>query len=297
MSAPSACRWCSASLAGGKRLPGRIRCRDCGVATTSPWPTAAELDAAYAGPYRPAAGRFSGWGDALLRRSRGALATRLDEIAPPGAVLDVGAGDGALLAALRRRGRVAIGGERDPAAPARVGGLEAEAGAEEWAAVVFWHSLEHLPDPAGTLAAAAERLRPEGVILIAAPNADSLQARLFGRRWLALDPPRHLHHFTAESLVERLRALGLRIERVSYLRGGQVVFGWLHGLVAELPDHPDLYDAIRRPAARFHRLSARRRLATLLAGGLLLPLALLGTAAEVALRRGGTVYLEARSGA
>src|SRR3954470_21581390 len=86
------CAWCGAPLPA-TAAPGRAWCERCGVATTRPWPSDAELEQAYAGFYRPDSGRFSGPGDALLRRSRGTLARRLDRIAPPGPVLDVGAGD------------------------------------------------------------------------------------------------------------------------------------------------------------------------------------------------------------
>ena len=78
------------------------------------------------------------------------------------------------------------------------------------------------------------------------------------------------------------------------LRGGQVVFGWLHGLVGSLPGGPDLYDAIRRPEARRRPLAPRARLATLAAAAALTPAALALTLIEVGLRRGGTVYVEAR---
>ena len=98
-------------------------------------------------------------------------------------------------------------------------------------------------------------LEPGGVAVVAIPNPDSLQARAFGDRWLHLDLPLHLVHIPAPALLARLRELGMRIERVSYLRGGQVVFGWLHGIVGLLPGHPDLYDAIRRPEARRRPLS------------------------------------------
>ena len=266
----------------------------CGVSTTDPWPSGAELDRAYAGAYRPEGGRFSWLGDALLRRARGSLARRLDRIAPPGRILDVGAGDGALLDALRRAGRDAVGVERRASRPDVV-----EADLDEldgdWAAVVFWHSLEHLPKPAAALERAAALLAPRGVLVVAVPNSASLQARAFGERWFALDLPRHLVHLTAAALLRRLRGLGLGLERVSYVRGGQVVFGWLDGLVGALPGRPSLYDAIRRPQARFHSLSPGRRLVTLLAAVLLLPAALAAAAAEVALRRGGTVYVEARA--
>jgi len=288
------CVWCGAPLEDGERLPGRIRCRRCGAATTDPWPLPEELDRAYAGPYRPADGRFSGPGDRLLRRARARLADRLDAIAPPGPVLDVGAGEGTLLDALRAAGREAIGLEREATRP---GVLDRDLAEMEggWAAVVFWHSLEHLPEPARALERALALLEPGGALVIALPNADSLQCRLFGRRWFALDPPRHLVHLGSSTLRVRLADLGLTVERVSYLRGGQVVFGWLDGLVGALPGHPSLYDAIRRPAARFRPLSRGWRLFALAAAAVLLPAALLATAAEVALRRGGTVYVEARA--
>jgi SAM-dependent methyltransferase len=289
-----ACIWCGAPLEDGERLPGRIRCRHCGAATTDPWPTAEELDRAYAGPYRPAAGRFSGPGDRLLRRARARLAGRLDAIAPPGPVLDVGAGEGVLLDALHAAGREATGLEREVTRPDVLDRDLAELEGK-WAAVVFWHSLEHLPEPARALEQSVALLEPGGVLVIALPNAESLQCRLFGQRWFALDPPRHLVHLGSGALRQRLGELGLAVERVSYLRGGQVVFGWLDGLVSLLPGHPSLYDAIRRPAARFQPLSRGRRLLVLAAAAVLLPVALLAAAIEVALRRGGTVYVEARA--
>jgi len=271
-----------------------VRCRACGVAAADPWPSGADLDRAYAGAYRPSSGRFGGPGDALLRRSRSSLARRLDRIAPAGRVLDVGAGDGTLLDALRRLGRETVGLERAPARP-DLADRDLSQVEGEWAAIVFWHSLEHLPEPAAALEHATARLAPGGVLIVAVPNSDSLQARVFGDRWFALDPPRHLVHLTSGALRVRLQSLGLRIERVSYMRGGQVVFGWLYGLVGALPGRPNLYDAVRRPAARFAPLSVGRRAATLLAAVLLLPLALLAAAAEVLARRGGSVYVEARA--
>ena len=66
-----------------------------------------------------------------------------------------------------------------------------------YAAIVFWHSLEHLPNPGEELERAAALLEPGGVLVVAVPNNDSLQAKLFGDRWLALDMPRHLTHITS----------------------------------------------------------------------------------------------------
>ena len=232
-------------------------------------------------------------GDSLLRHTRGRLARRLDVIAPPGRVLDVGAGDGALLDSLRAAGREAVGLERASSRPDVVAG-EIDELEGDFAAIVMWHSLEHLRRPGEALRHAAGLLTPGGVLLLALPNADSLQARAFGDRWLALDLPRHLVHLGAPAVLARLRELDLEVERVSYVRGGQVLFGWLHGLVGAALGGTSLYDAIRRPEARAQRLPPRRRAAALAAAAMLLPLAAVAAVVEVTLRRGGSVYVEAR---
>jgi SAM-dependent methyltransferase len=254
------------------------------------------LTRAYASWYRPESGRrFALVGDGLLRRTRGTLARRLDEIAPPGRVLDVGAGDGTLLDALRRRGRDAVGVERYASrADLRDEPLDQVEG--EWAAIVFWHSLEHLLEPGDAIRQAARLLQPNGVVVIAVPDASSLQARAFGDRWLHLDPPRHLVHLTAGALTSGLERCGFAVERVSRVRGGQVAIGWLDGLVGGLPGDLNLYQALRRPVARSAPLSRGQRVGSVVAGVLLAPVALVCAGFEVALRRSGTVYVEARLG-
>ncbi|HEX3563613.1 MAG TPA: class I SAM-dependent methyltransferase [Solirubrobacterales bacterium] len=290
----ASCAWCGARLVPGA-ASGTVPCATCGARTTWPVPTDEELDRAYGAWYRPERGRFSGLGDRLLRRTRGRTARRLDRIAPDGPILDVGAGDGALLDALSAVGREAVGLERhSERADVREEDIADVQG--RWAGIVFWHSLEHLREPGAAVQRAAGLLEPGGVMVIAMPNPASIQARVFGDRWLALDLPRHLVHVPAATLLARLRALGLRPSRVSYLRGGQVVFGWLHGIVGTLPSHPDLYDAIRRPEARREAISPGRRLLTLGAAVLALPLAAACAGVEVLLRRGGTTYVEARRG-
>ena len=292
------CAWCAAPA---RPSGGRLAvCDACGTATTYPPPDEAELRAAYAGSYRPPSGRFSGGGDRVLRRTRALLAARLDRRAPPGPILDVGCGDGALLEALVSRGRVAVGLEQGAQAThARldvraVEMVDFDERPGEWAAVDFWHSLEHLREPRAALRRACSLLAPSGVVIIAIPNRASWQARWLGNRWLALDLPRHLVHLPAGALVDGVRECGLEIDRVSYWRAGQVVFGWLDGLVSMLPGKPSLYDAIRQADARATAMSHSRRVTTLVAGAALTPVAIVLATAEVAARAGGSVYIEAR---
>ena len=57
----------------------------------------------------------------------------------------------------------------------------------------------------------AGRLAPQGLLIIAIPNNDSLQARLFGPRWLHLDVPRHLYHTDPGSLRFSLETAGFHV--------------------------------------------------------------------------------------
>jgi hypothetical protein len=164
----------------------------------------------------------------------------------------------------------------------------------EWAGVVFWHTLEHLPEPRTAVREAARLLGPGGVIAIAVPNTESIQARAFGDRWLHLDIPRHLVHLSTTTLCRGLEQEGFRIERVSPFRGGQIVIGWDAGLVSSLPGDLDLYQAVRRPDARIKPMGPGRRAASIAAGAVMLPIAAVCSAYEVMRRRPGTVYVEAR---
>lgn len=288
-----ACAWCGRAFDDrAQPLPQRIRCAYCGVATTRPWPSSAELDTAYSDWYRPESGRFSGIGDKLFSLLRGGFSRRLLAIAPPGPILDVGAGEGSLIDALNAKGRTAVGldpySHRDDFVTDPIEAVDGE-----WAAVVFWHSLEHVPDPTHHLDHAARLLAPGGVLVIAVPNPESLQARTFGEHWLHLDYPRHLVHIPARALTDHLSEVGLQIDRLSYYRGGNVVFGWLHGLVRSISRKSDLYDAIRKPEARSRPMSTTRRLLTILFGMALFPVAIVASMVEAAAHRGGTIYVEA----
>jgi SAM-dependent methyltransferase len=271
-----------------------VSCPRCGAATTDPWPSQATLERAYSTWYRPPGGRFGGPGDAIFRRARAAFARRIDRIAPAGPILDVGAGEGTLIDALRARGRDAMGLELLSSRPdIREGSIE-DVKESGFAAIVFWHSLEHLPRPGAAVTRAAELLSTNGVLAIAVPNLDSIQARTFGDRWLHLDFPRHLVHLPASTLIRGLEEQGMKVTRTSYLRGGQVTFGWLHGLVGRLPGEPSLYGAIRRADAWDDPPTPARRAYALGAGALLAPIAVAAAGVEVVRGRGGSVYVEAR---
>jgi SAM-dependent methyltransferase len=72
---------------------------------------------------------------------------------------------------------------------------------QAYAAAVSVHVIEHLPEPAAILAALRRVLRNGAHFYFEVPNADSWQARLFGRRWLHCEAGLHVHHFTQASFT------------------------------------------------------------------------------------------------
>jgi 2-polyprenyl-3-methyl-5-hydroxy-6-metoxy-1,4-benzoquinol methylase len=130
-----------------------------------------------------------------------------------------------LLDRLHRRGWQVEGQEVDPVAAAAVRErcghtvhlgelplLELPGG--RYDAIVMSHVIEHLLDPVAILGECRRLLVPSGVLVSVTPNADSFGHREFGRNWLGLDPPRHLHVFTPPSLEAVARAAGFGVATV-----------------------------------------------------------------------------------
>lgn len=66
--------------------------------------------------------------------------------------------------------------------------------------ITLWHVLEHVHDLNGYFSRFYSLLNPGGYLIIAVPNPESKDAKIFGRDWAAWDVPRHLYHFTPKTM-------------------------------------------------------------------------------------------------
>jgi 2-polyprenyl-3-methyl-5-hydroxy-6-metoxy-1,4-benzoquinol methylase len=284
------------------------RCRDCGYGKNLPVVPDEEIGRWYPPVYYGKGNvRFNPLFERLVRVFRRRRASVVAGRARPGPVLDVGCGRGLMLSYLRELGFEPHGVELTEAGAwharnklqidMHVGKfVEAPFWAEQFEAIVFWHSLEHMRDPAAILQHATRLLKPCGLLVVAVPNSDSLQARLFGANWFHLDVPRHYVHFGDKSLRMLLSRLGLRVTQEDHFSFEQNPYGWLQSLYNALGfDWNFLYDLIKDRGAR--SVSIRKHpfqaLLTVALLPLFLPLSLALTVAEAALRRGGTIELYA----
>jgi 2-polyprenyl-3-methyl-5-hydroxy-6-metoxy-1,4-benzoquinol methylase len=208
-----------------------LRCDACGLVSTQPRIGPEQFGDYYPAGYHGARGGERGGAPArtprtgLVERARLGAIIRLGPYRPlsrrrPGRMLDVGCGNGELTRAFARRGWEVAGVEpgSQAAARARAGGVEVHRGTLEDApwrgptfdAVLFNHSLEHLPDPAQSLRQAAALLRKGGMVAVGVPNFACWQRRVFRSRWFQLDLPRHLQHLEARTLAALMVRAGLR---------------------------------------------------------------------------------------
>lgn len=288
---------------------GLRRCASCGRLLLDPRPAPRSLPEAYRESYYgagsrkfiPAIERVVDW----FRDGRARLAERLlaSGKGPRGRVLDIGCGSGQFLARLIARGHEGHGTELSEATGARaagVPGLELRVGflaAESYPAGFFdlvsiWHVLEHLPEPDQVLTFCHVWLREGGALLVAVPNADSWQAKLFQGSWFHLDPPRHLYHFNRRSLGQALERAGFRVERMTTLSWEQNLYGIVQSALNALGfPRDEFYEVLK--GNRAITASPRLPLEAILMV-LLVPFAVLFAALEALFGRGGTLECVAR---
>lgn len=82
---------------------------------------------------------------------------------------------------------------------------------KEFDTITLWHVLEHLPNLNESLREISKRLNQKGTLFIAVPNPESWDQQNYTKIWAAYDVPRHLWHFTRETMSVLLSKHGLNI--------------------------------------------------------------------------------------
>jgi 2-polyprenyl-3-methyl-5-hydroxy-6-metoxy-1,4-benzoquinol methylase len=71
---------------------------------------------------------------------------------------------------------------------------------ESFDVVTLWHVMEHLEPLDRVWETLDTLLKPTGVLVVAVPNCSSYDAKVYGAYWAAYDVPRHLWHFTPDTM-------------------------------------------------------------------------------------------------
>ena len=194
-----------------------VKCAHCGLCFTNPRPDASCIRKQF---YPPEYHSFhSKQGTKKSRHGKADPMRKLLPIVGKARLLDFGCGAGDFLQRMHALKWHVTGLDPEDSVVERIRGqlgLTAHAGSLPyplWAdasfeAITMWQSLEHAHDPLDVLRDAHRLLTPKGRLLVTVPNLESLSARWFGSNWYGLDVPRHLTHFTPETLRGMLQRAG-----------------------------------------------------------------------------------------
>lgn len=228
-----------------------VKCKTCGLVYVNPRPSKDEIAAYYAPKnycvHQPLARRrkirqrvktlvqesLPGYctrtrkSRLVLGRLFGLLLLQHMEIVVPfkedGRILDVGCANGGMIGWMKRYGwdihGVDVGKEACQIAEKQglktfCGHLhEAQYPTEYFDVIVISHVLEHVHDPLSLLQECNKILKKDGLLIIAVPNFGCFDSQLYVRNWFQIDTPRHLYHFTLETLDAMINAAGFQVNK------------------------------------------------------------------------------------
>lgn len=154
-----------------------------------------------------------------------------------GSILDIGCGTGELLAYFKRKNWKVSGVEPDANARLMakkinkidIENLEYLEKIEENSldVITMWHVLEHVNNLHKRLETIKKMLKKGGIAFIAVPNILSHDAQYYKEYWAGLDVPRHLYHFSSQSMENILSMHQLSVIKRVPMKFDSFYVSWL----------------------------------------------------------------------
>ncbi len=205
-----------------------MQCEVCGFLFTNPRPSPAELHKYYKSEaYVSHTDKSRNLQDFVYQRVKWLMLQRKLVLLKKhtqgntGCILDYGCGTGSFLLAAKKKGFEVSGIE--PSEEARK--IASQKGLNVlskkdlvfanhtagYDAISLWHVLEHMHEFPSILDEFHTALSKLGVLIVALPMANSYDAEYYGAFWAALDVPRHLYHFTPDTIIQACNTKGFKL--------------------------------------------------------------------------------------
>jgi len=206
-----------------------VQCNSCGFKFTNPRPEESDLGRYYKSEeYVSHSNTRKGFINSTYQSVRKyTLLKKLQLISKyykTGNILDIGCGTGEFLNTCKNAKWSTLGIEPDDDARKMAiqnYGLDVREEAElknlpdeSFDIISMWHVLEHVPKLNERVEELKRLIKPKGMIIIAVPNCNSLDAKIYKEQWAAYDVPRHLYHFTPKDIETLFRKRSMKVFRI-----------------------------------------------------------------------------------
>ena len=209
------------------------QCKTCSLIFTNPVPTKKELPKYYDSPdylSHTASGKsitglvYKALRDRNIRYKYNIIRQYKDK----GSILDIGSGTGELLSYFKQKGWETTGIE--PNKNAREYAIEShkidvfdeskldQLQENSFDIISLWHVLEHVYDLDERMKQIKRLGKKDSYVIIAVPNIDSPDAKKYKEKWAALDIPRHLYHFSRNSISALLSRNNMELIKMYPMR-------------------------------------------------------------------------------
>jgi len=284
-----------------------VKCAGCGLIRLDPQQEPEDGQALYQPDYYREMKGISKILETLFLNERKRIVEKFKK--PPGALLDLGCGTGGFLKVMARGGWKAQGIEKSDKIKkysteenkiycADLLDMKFDGGSFD--VITLWQVLEHLSDPKKYLAEINRLLKEDGILVVSVPNIGSMQAKFGANKWFHLDVPRHIWHFTPETVSELLRRAGFRVKEIKHFSLEYNSFGWWQSIFNLLGCEINfIYKYLKRGAVQKEYATAKRIytiLCAVLLSLLFLLFAFILSFIESALLRGGVITVVAEKG-
>lgn len=88
---------------------------------------------------------------------------------------------------------------------------------ESFDVITMWHVLEHVDDLKWQIEQLRRLIKPNGRIVIAVPNYKSYDGQFYKELWAAYDVPRHLNHFSKQTITKIFKTKELELKKTEKL--------------------------------------------------------------------------------
>jgi len=206
-----------------------VKCNSCGFRFTNPRPKAEELGKYYeSAEYISHSDSRKGIFAAVYQQVRKYTLYRklalISKFHQTGEILDIGCATGQFLNYMSEHGWKTAGIEPNEKTRERaISEYGLQVFPEEkldffnkasFDVITMWHVLEHVSDLKGRMEQLKNLLKPQGTIIIAVPNCNAYDAKIYDKFWAGYDLPRHLYHFTKTDVKLLVEKFGFTIVNI-----------------------------------------------------------------------------------